>query len=481
MRLTDNGQLVLQNFKNDWANAHQKIVSESDSSSSSSCDVVLKRQMKDVFGTYIHANISKEEVEKYSKVFEEGKVYSIKNFLVVTNYYKYKTTTHKYLIKFNYKTVVKESKSRQFPTHMLRIKSFESLRNPVEVNETELFDVIGRVVEIYSPVQKLIAGKAATLIDFVIADTQNIHLKCTVWDEHVAAIHQFYNIDVEQPIIVAIQLCRAKIVNGEVRITSSYDATNCGLITVLLSLLNLGPSILATENSPHRSITTTTVLSESTGLGDLQSGSITITTLSDLVMKEEDGDYYVPAQIVGIQGSRKGDWYYTSCMSQGCNKKLSVRDNGLLICGKCNKKWEEGCVRYKVVVRVVDKRDDALFLLWDRECADLVGVLASLLFEKYLKVDIDIPPELESLIGMLNDTQEKDLISRMIEEDDDDISGIEGSKGDEVNSSVNATQEKGKETDSENSDTIKRCLMDQFSTSTKLKKSGMVTVKTEKI
>lgn len=51
-RLTDNGQLVLQNFKNDWANAHQKIVSESESSSSSSGDVVLKRQMKEVFVSF---------------------------------------------------------------------------------------------------------------------------------------------------------------------------------------------------------------------------------------------------------------------------------------------------------------------------------------------------------------------------------------------------------------------------------------------
>nr|GME14630.1 replication factor A protein 1-like [Ipomoea batatas] len=228
---------------------------------------------------------------------------------------------------------------------------------------------------------------------------------------------------------------------GEVRITSSYDATKLWINHSFAEFAEFR-SKLAAENSPHRSITTTTVLSDSTGLGDLQSGSITIITLSDLLMKEEDGDYYVPAQIVGIEGSRKGDWYYTSCMSQGCNKKLSEGDQGLLICGKCKKKWDQGCVRYKVTVRVVDKRDDAPFLLWDRECADLVGVPASLLFEKYLK---------------------------------------EGSKGDEVNSPVNATQEKGKETDSENSDTIKRCLLDQFSTSTKLKKSRMVTVKTEKI
>lgn len=115
-------------------------------------------------------------------------------------------------------------------------------------------------------------------------------------------------------------------------------------------------------------------------------------TVTSKTLFFQDGDYYVPAQIVGIEGSRKGDWYYTSCMSQGCNKKLSEGDQGLLICGKCKKKWDQGCVRYKVVVRVVDKRDDAPFLLWDRECADLVGVPASLLFEKYLKVTYCLQP-----------------------------------------------------------------------------------------
>nr|GLL44814.1 uncharacterized protein LOC109168054 [Ipomoea trifida] len=305
---------------------------------------------------------------------------------------------------------------------MLRIKSFESLRNPVEVNETELFDVIGRLVEIYSPVQKLIAGKAATLIDFVIADTQDMHLKCTVWDEHVAAIHQFYNIDVKQPIIVAIQLCRAKIVNGEVRITSSYDATKLWINHSFAEFAEFR-SKLAAENSPHRSITTTTVLSDSTGLGDLQSGSITITTLSDLLMKEEE-DIDIPPELESLIG-------------RSMIFKLSLKRDQM-----------RGPTSAYNVMRVIT--DQALV---DEYCS------------------------------RLNDTQEKDLISRMIEEDDDDSfdSDEEGSKGDEVNSPVNATQEKGKETDSENSDTIKRCLLDQFSTSTKLKKSRMVTVKTEKI
>nr|GMC70157.1 replication factor A protein 1-like [Ipomoea batatas] len=271
-----------------------------------------------------------------------------------------------------------------------------------------------------------------------------MHLKCTVWDEHVAAIHQFYNIDVKQPIIVAIQLCRAKIVNGkflllfityfrsslkcimfilgEVRITSSYDATKLWINHSFAEFAEFR-SKLAAENSPHRSITTTTVLSDSTGLGDLQSGSITITTLSDLLMKEEE-DIDIPPELESLIG-------------RSMIFKLSLKRDQM-----------RGPTSAYNVMRVIT--DQALV---DEYCS------------------------------RLNDTQEKDLISRMIEEDDDDSfdSDEEGSKGDEVNSPVNATQEKGKETDSENSDTIKRCLLDQFSTSTKLKKSRMVTVKTEKI
>nr|GME13606.1 replication factor A protein 1-like [Ipomoea batatas] len=228
-----------------------------------------------------------------------------------------------------------------------------------------------------------------------------MHLKCTVWDEHVAAIHQFYNIDVKQPIIVAIQLCRAKIVNGEVRITSSYDATKLWINHSFAEFAEF----------------------RSNGLGDLQSGSITITTLSDLLMKEEE-DIDIPPELESLIG-------------RSMIFKLSLKRDQM-----------RGPTSAYNVMRVIT--DQALV---DEYCS------------------------------RLNDTQEKDLISRMIEEDDDDSfdSDEEGSKGDEVNSPVNATQEKGKETDSDNSDTIKRCLLDQFSTSTKLKKSRMVTVKTEKI
>nr|GMC60935.1 replication factor A protein 1-like [Ipomoea batatas] len=74
-------------------------------------------------------------------VFVEGKVYSIKNFLVVTNYYTYKTSPHKYLIKFNYSTTIKESKSSKFPNFMFRLKSFQSSMDSTTLNDKKLFGI----------------------------------------------------------------------------------------------------------------------------------------------------------------------------------------------------------------------------------------------------------------------------------------------------------------------------------------------------
>nr|GMC93903.1 replication factor A protein 1-like isoform X2 [Ipomoea batatas] len=50
-------------------------------------------------------------------------------------------------------------------------------------------------------------------------------IKCALWDEHVPAVMPFFNNHVDDPLIVLLQLCRAKIVDNEVRISSSYSAT----------------------------------------------------------------------------------------------------------------------------------------------------------------------------------------------------------------------------------------------------------------
>nr|GMD74986.1 replication protein A 70 kDa DNA-binding subunit B-like [Ipomoea batatas] len=116
------------------------------------------------------------------------------------------------MIKFKHDTAVKEYKRMKFPKIMFRFKSFEY--------------VIGRIVEVYSPMEKVIGGKQTRLMDFVLEDVSKRQIHCTLWDEHVDQLIPYYNSTVVDPVILIIQLCRAKFMdNGEVHICSSFDAT----------------------------------------------------------------------------------------------------------------------------------------------------------------------------------------------------------------------------------------------------------------
>ncbi|XP_019171227.1 PREDICTED: uncharacterized protein LOC109166804 [Ipomoea nil] len=210
---------------------------------------------------------------------------------------------------------------------------------------------------------------------------------------------------------------------------------------------------------------------------------------------------------------------YISCMSPGCNKKLSGQ-LGDLICTHCDKKYQEGMARYQVKVIVLDKGlRDAPFLLWDRECSELVGIPAHSLYTKYNKVS-DIPRELESLVGMrmvfkislkmefmkgvysaytvmrvlrdevlvsaycskLIEDQEKDLMTKMIDEDEeeDGESDQEASNRDnEVNNPLSIQQSQSLDIEPKDSNGVKRSLLDQFSSSRKMGKN--VAVKQEKL
>ncbi|XP_019173412.1 PREDICTED: uncharacterized protein LOC109168987 [Ipomoea nil] len=446
--------------------------------------------MHDEEGSYIHASILKNHVVKYREIFKEGKLYEIKNFIAATNYYVYKITQHAYMLKLNYKTEVKEINSLGFPFKMFRLKSFSSLKETADVNDKELIDVIGRVIEIYNPVDKIIGGKATKLIDFQIEDNlwfgfyyyhgNENTLSCTLWNEHVASLMPYYNCDSIEPLIVVIQCCRAKVVSGEVRITSSYDATKLWFNEDFEEFLEF-KSNMKSERTPMKSLSTGTLHSQDAGISDFKSGGLIVTTCYDLKRTQVDGEYYVAAEILGLN-----------------------LDDG----------W------YKVVIIALDKSGDAPLLLWDREVAELVGIPACLLYQKYKETDVEVPPELDAIVGMkmlfkvglklalkrgknspfnvlrlLRDEhlvqtysdrfvehQEQDLISKMLEEETNSAENSEeASIGVEVNSPASMQPSQHEPDDTVVSSlATERSLLDEFSSSKSRKRTTAPNIKKEK-
>nr|GMC66652.1 replication protein A 70 kDa DNA-binding subunit B-like [Ipomoea batatas] len=87
-------------------------------------------------------------------------------------------------------------------------------------------DLIGRVVSIHQPKDIQVKQNSQRLIDFVIEDCRESRLAVTLWDEHVDSVLPYFNGALTDPLIVIVQLCRARVTDdGEIRISSSYSAT----------------------------------------------------------------------------------------------------------------------------------------------------------------------------------------------------------------------------------------------------------------
>nr|GMC93565.1 replication factor A protein 1-like [Ipomoea batatas] len=198
-------------------------------------------------------------------------------------------------------------------------------------------------------------------------------MKCTVWDQHVEKVIPFCQYDLKEPVIVIIQMCRVKVPenSGEVKICSSYDATqllfnsDCDECTEFRDRLNSQPT-------PLKSITSNSSLSYSTyTLGDQSSSNMVFSTISELYERSETGEYWVPCIILELDCNLI-DWYYLSCISGRCNKKVDLK-GGMYVCGKCGTHCDTPKLRYKIKLRVYDAKGSAPFLLWDREALDLLG------------------------------------------------------------------------------------------------------------
>ncbi|XP_031101922.1 uncharacterized protein LOC116005825 [Ipomoea triloba] len=109
-------------------------------------------------GTVIHAHVPKTLVENTVIHAHVPKTLT------------YKTSMHEYMLQFNHETIMKEIRSDKFPWHMYRLKPFNSLKGNPTLDDKHLIDIIGRIVQIHGPQEKIIGGHNTRLIDFVLED-----------------------------------------------------------------------------------------------------------------------------------------------------------------------------------------------------------------------------------------------------------------------------------------------------------------------
>ncbi|KAL3621800.1 hypothetical protein CASFOL_034286 [Castilleja foliolosa] len=299
--------------------------------------------------------------------FTQGRVYAIKGYYVENNMGKFLSTLAKYRIIINAKSLVIEMPEESyFPDFMFDFRNFVTLVDPDKVDETLLFDVIGKVTEIHNPQEKTFSGRRARLIEIVIEDLSGRQLNCTLWGNYVDEILAFEgNLKAGPPVLI-LQLCRAKVYRDKVTLSNSFDVTQIHTLETLPAIEAFRSQIKEDDLEPSKSISRGSLSSTRAEYDDLMNGRLTCNPV-DLIYTVDSGATF---WVCAIIGNGIGNWCYLACTK--CSKKLDPVGVEYL-CNGCQKSFKTGVYRYKLKLEVLDSTANASLLCWDREAEKLVG------------------------------------------------------------------------------------------------------------
>ncbi|CAH9087315.1 unnamed protein product [Cuscuta epithymum] len=386
----------LNTTKTDWAlrlrlvrcYAHPNFNNKHDQSVPNTLECIFH----DSEGDRIHATIRKERIAAFKDKLKEGDLYSVRNFVVAPNTMKYKTTTNRFKIMFNFKTTVVNFPDDDFPKAMYAFRPFYEMGIPDQVDLRQLFDVIGSIVSIHLPEPQQSNGETQKLIEVVLEDPDQRRVKCTLWGNFVDAILEGYK---KYPnfMLAAVLFCKPKIYKGEVSVSSSYFASKLiinGKQRELAEYRNRY-DVHGDDGFNGTPIVFTTYETEGTS-----SNTKDFVTIDSLFTKDLVGRFWISGDIIDIETGEH--WYYLAC--KDCARKVIPR------CGRYDcpspgcKQNDNATIRYKVKVRIMDHSGNAAFLLWDNACFDLFGRKAADMLNDVNESDSGTPAELFNLLDM---------------------------------------------------------------------------------
>ncbi|KAL3621862.1 hypothetical protein CASFOL_034348 [Castilleja foliolosa] len=171
--------------------------------------------------------VKTDHLKAHDDRFIQGRVYAIRpnTYHVESNSGTYLTSFHKFKIVIHSRTKVYDMPHESFfPDFMFNFRSFDTLVDPNYLDETHLFDIIGKVVEIHGVQEREFQGKNVRLIEIVLEDLSGQQLSCTLWGDYVDEILVFEaNIKAGPPVIYYNCAGAYYLIQGV--LSTSFDTT----------------------------------------------------------------------------------------------------------------------------------------------------------------------------------------------------------------------------------------------------------------
>ncbi|XP_028242093.1 uncharacterized protein LOC114420380 [Glycine soja] len=240
-------------------------------------------------------------------------------------------------------------------------------------DEIHVVYVIGVVEEV---VFRQVSGKGRRVV-FKLKDLSQQLLSCTSWDDYCLQFLKFLDdYEGDGPITVLLSHCRIKEAQGSypASISNSFKASKLIINQPVMEIQEFNERLAELGIEARSGF-------KSHGEGSTQlSGSIQLSSKEALFGKAKAKSIAnintISEEIVCVTIGTitrivldNHSWCYTTCIQ--CHKKSDAEMAPFTCaCGKYNK---EVVLRYRLEVMINQGNESTKFLLWDRECSELIG------------------------------------------------------------------------------------------------------------
>ncbi|KAL5137855.1 Replication protein A DNA-binding subunit B [Glycine soja] len=303
---------------------------------------------------------------------EENSTYVMHNFKVVKNDSQFRVCEHEYKLVFIRVNVVREADLHELPFKEFRFVEFG---NVVVGNfVADLLILLGSLIRCsFGMSHKKIPGGEV--------------LSCTHWENYCMQFLAYLNERGNDGLIIIILThARIKDVQGSylASVSNSFKA----------SKLLINEHVLEIQEFRERLLDLGVEVSPIFPPGD--QGSSQLSRASQLSSNDAFLSKPEAKTISEINGISE---CYPACIQ--CHRKTDIQ-TGPFTCG-CGKDNDQPVLRYRVEVMVSQNNDSSKFLLWDRECAELIGEIADEVNRVKIEdgdVDLNASPQaLDRLLG----------------------------------------------------------------------------------
>ncbi|KAG4947227.1 hypothetical protein JHK87_043234 [Glycine soja] len=303
-------------------------------------------------GDQIHVVYKQDQLKTWKMDLKEGCTYVMHNFRVSKNDGKYRVCDHPYKLTFIGVTIVRQCQLDGLPFKNYIFADF--------------LDVI--VGQLQSNLLVVIHG--CMIVSF------NQLLSCTLWDDYCLQFLEYLDQhETEGPIIVLLTNSRIKEGQG------SYPCSVSNSLKASKLTINepVAPIEEFNKKLSELGIEICSVLTRRSQWSSQPSGSAQLSSRETFISKSEAKtiseinnfcEEFVCVTIGTITRivMNNHSWCYATCIQ--CHKKIDVYTEPFVCpCGMHN---DRAVLRYRVQVMVNYKDESTKFLLWGRECTELI-------------------------------------------------------------------------------------------------------------